>query len=131
MKVEEEYEDVLKNLELAIVQVYQQHSDLIDLEVRSGVEWLIRIYNAEAQGKSVSSRPIRGIAKEVAESVRTICELWLGRAQGEKGQVVEISTITPDVILACLKRIQNSIEFWTKERGRQGYLDFISEFFPK
>jgi hypothetical protein len=35
---------------------------------------------------------------------------------------------TVDEIITCLKRIQKSIRRWNKEGGRQGYLNFISEF---
>ncbi len=47
--------------------------------------------------------------------------------EGKDGEVVDLSPepLTHDVILACIKRIRKSVEFWTKEGGRQGYLYFI------
>lgn len=31
-------------------------------------------------------------------------------------------------IVACLKRLRKSVQFWTKSGGRQGYLNYIVEF---
>ena len=33
-----------------------------------------------------------------------------------------------EVIVACLKRIRESIQRWNKEGGRQGYLTFVQRF---
>lgn len=33
-----------------------------------------------------------------------------------------------DEIIACLKRIRKSIEHWNRRGGRQGYLNFASQF---
>jgi len=40
----------------------------------------------------------------------------------------EIKPITVNELLDCLKRIKKSVQFWTKEGGRQGYLVYISNF---
>jgi hypothetical protein len=40
----------------------------------------------------------------------------------------EIKPITVNELLDCLKRIKKSVQFWTKEGGRQGYLEYISNF---
>jgi hypothetical protein len=131
MSVEEEHQDVLQNLEFSIIQVYRDEPDLIDAEVLTAIEALVRRYGAEAQGKTISNRPIREIAKRVMEAVQTMCEWRLGRfvLQDDKGNPVESpSPKTVDDIVACLKRIQSSIRFWTQKGGRQGYLQFIQQF---
>ncbi|GAB4372246.1 MAG: hypothetical protein Kow00121_14430 [Elainellaceae cyanobacterium] len=131
MAVEEEHQDVLQNLEFAIVNVYRETPDLIDAEVLTAIESLIRTYGAEMQGKSIGSRPLRGIGKEVAEAVREMCEFRLGRINptDPEGNAVEVpSPISLEGLVDCLKRIQSSIKFWTKERGRQGYLNYVQQF---
>jgi hypothetical protein len=40
---------------------------------------------------------------------------------------MEPKTLTD--IIDCLKRIQSSIKFWTQKGGRQGYLNFVQNFF--
>lgn len=61
----------------------------------------------------------------VYQAVRVRCEFWIGRStipdQGLKP--LELSEI-----LACLKRIRKSVQTWTRRDGRQGYLNFVSQF---
>jgi hypothetical protein len=131
MTVEEEFQDVLQNIEFSIIQVYRGNPDLIDAEVLTAIEALIRLYSAEAQGKTVSTRPVKGIAKQVMESVQTMCEWRLGRVASadEEGSSPESSPPkTVDDVVACLKRIQSSIKFWSQKGGRQGYLNFVQQF---
>ncbi len=129
----EKYEAVLQNLEFPIITLYRETGDLIDAEALTAIEALIRIYGAEAQGKAIAARPVRGIAGRVMDSVQYICELRVGRVplalKDERGEVMEIATITVSELVDCLKQIQSSIKFWSKQRGRQGYLSYVSEFF--
>jgi len=134
MTFTDKYADVLQNLESAIIQVYRERSDLIDAEVLMALESLIRIYNTQAQGKSISSRTLKGLSQQVASSVQQICEWRLGRISLTDAEGNPLSeTPTPKTlneIVDCLKTLQSSLRFWTKERGRQGYLNFVSEFLP-
>ena len=130
MTFEEDYQDVLQNLEATIIMFWQENPDLIDAEVETALDWLIRLYNAQIQGRSFS-RPLRGISRKVADSVKEMCEIRLGRSQltDEEGNVIlEIGHMTVDEIVECLKRIKSSVKFWTKEHGRQGYLNFVKQF---
>jgi hypothetical protein len=129
MSVEDQHLDVLQNIEFAIMQVYESTPDLIDAEVLRAIEVLTRRYSAEAQGKSGSSLTIRGISAEVAEQVKEACEIRLGRAPAIPAidELMEPKTLTD--IIDCLKRIQSSIKFWTQKGGRQGYLNFVQNFF--
>jgi hypothetical protein len=135
MSVEEDHLDVLQNLEFAIIEVYKKTPDLIDAEVLTAIESLIRTYGAEAQGKSIGARPIRGVSQLVAERVKLMCELRLERSPSANpgmeltNQAIgDLPKISLEVLVACLKRIQSSIHFWTKKNGRQGYLDYIQRF---
>lgn len=131
MAIEEDHQDVLQNLEFAIISLYRQTPDLIDAEVLTAIEALIRIYGAEAQGKSVRDRPIRGLSQKLAEAVKEMCEFRLGRSRpidSESNSVEIPPPISLDVLVACLKRIQSSIKFWSKREGRQGYLNYVQQF---
>lgn len=135
MTVEEEHQDVLQNIEFSIIQVYQENPDLIDAEVLTAIDALVRLYSAEAQGKTIGTRPVRGIAKQVMEAVQEMCEWRLGRSQLLNTELQNTGAFpeTPppkslDEIVACLKRIQSSIKFWTQKGGRQGYLNFVRPF---
>ena len=126
MGVEDQHLDVLQNIEFAIMQVYESTPDLIDTEVLKAIEAVTRIYSAEAQGRSGSALTVRGISAEVAEQVKETCEMRLGRAIAID-ESMEPKTLTD--IVDCLKRIQSSIKFWTQKGGRQGYLNFVQNFF--
>jgi hypothetical protein len=133
MTVEEDFQDVLQNLEFAIVALYRDTPDLIDAEVLNAIESLIRLYSAEEKGSTAKGRPLRGTTKKVAETVKEMCEFRLGRSalETEDGQTIEMpEAIALSDLIACLRRIESSIKFWTKERGRQGYLNYIQNFMP-
>jgi hypothetical protein len=133
MSVEDKHLDVLQNIEFAIMQVYQEKPDLIDIEVMTAIETLSRLYDAEAQGRSGTSRSLKGTTAQVAEQVKSVCEMRLRRVsiddQAEQISEEEMAPKTLIDIVDCLKRIQSSIKFWTKKSGRQGYLNFVSQFF--
>ena len=47
MKIEEQYFDVLQNIETAIVAAYDDHPRLLDLDVMDALDVLIRSYTLE------------------------------------------------------------------------------------
>ncbi len=49
---EEKYEDVLQNIEFALVQVYRAHPEMSDFEARDAMQALIRTYQAETRGQA-------------------------------------------------------------------------------
>jgi hypothetical protein len=127
---EDNYLDVLQNIEFAIVSVYRENPDLLDYDVDKVLNLLWTEYRNEQQDKT-SSVPQLGVnAQLVYARVKSMCEWRLGRQnlKAEKdGQPVgmDLKQLTQDEIMACLKRIRKSVELWTKKGGRQGYLYFI------
>ena len=133
---EEQYLDVLQNLESAIVQVAREQPKLTDWHAESAVEALMRLYKAEAAGDEVQDPPTRldPLAEEVYDMVHAMADMRLGRGEltNKDGEPVEIpfKDITVQEMYNCLKRIRKSIRRWTKVGGRKGYLRYIDEFFP-
>ncbi len=139
MSIEEEYSDVLQNLEQAIIGYYNQNPTLIDSEVETAISYLVKFYSAEVQGKTSTYPKPKGISLEVADSVKEMCEWRLGReklkVEDELGQITEVAAeelelqkLEPSEIVACLKKIQSSVKFWRGQHGRQGYLKFVGKF---
>jgi hypothetical protein len=127
---EEQYLDVLQNIEFAIVSVYRENPDLLDYDVDKVLNLLWTEYRNEKQDKTVPAPQLGVNAQRVYARVKSMCEWRLGRQKlgAEKdGKPVEmdLKPLTRDEIMACLKRIRKSIELWTKQGGRQGYLYFI------
>jgi hypothetical protein len=126
-KIEEEYEDVLQNIEAAIVSVHRGHPEMLDYDVDGALEALIARYAAEQRGRTVRDPVLHGLREEVFNAVRVICEWRLGRDPSDASAAGD-GEVGVDVIVACLKRVRTSVQRWTREGGRKGYLTFIRRF---
>jgi len=131
-KLEEEFEDVLQNLELALVQVYRVHDEMTDWEAETAVASLIRTYTAEERGRKPPNLRLKSLEQEAYDNVQAMCEFRLGRADmtDESGKTVAIpiEPIAVSDLVLCLKRIRKSIQLWRKEGGRRGYFEFVGHF---
>ncbi|NOT57276.1 MAG: hypothetical protein HOP18_21960 [Deltaproteobacteria bacterium] len=131
MAIEEEYEDVLQNLEFGIIQVYRQNRTLLDAHVSDALEALIHLYRSEQSNRAPRQFRLDQRAQEVFDSVKAMCDLRLGRTGviDQAGRPIsDEGALTIDELLACLRRIEKSIRRWTKQNGRQGYLNFVDPF---
>jgi len=131
----EQYMDVLQNIEFGIVSVYKEHPELTDYQVDKAVDSLLRVYQAEVRSKAAPGLRLNDLETQVYERVKDLCEFRLGRQaldqpEGEEGDAASetLPNLTVDEIIACLKRIRLSVKRWTKDRGRQGYLWFVSQY---
>ena len=129
MRVEDEYPDVLQNIEWAIVSEFRKDSSILDLDARDAVGALVRQYEAEVESRGAPHTPLSDRAGRIFESARAVCEWRLGRAP-ESLQLPR-ATAAPlgaTDLVRCLKRIRKSIDRWNRECGRQGYLSFVAEY---
>ena len=128
---EERYQDVLQNIEFAIVSVYREHPDLADSNVDRVLEGLIRTYTAAMNQRPDPTLILSELDQALLSRVRGMCEWRLDHdgLQTQAGaKLITSEAKTPDEIVACLKRIRKSVKRWTKQDGRQGYLRFISPY---
>ena len=129
---EEQYETILRNIESGIVYLYDENPEMTDWEVLAAIEGLIRRYRAETKGRQSPRPPLDPLTAEVYDLVEMICGWHRGTrpllGEGDKPLDFSIETLTLDEIIACLKRVRKSINLWTQEGGRRGYLTFISQF---
>lgn len=124
---EEEYLDVLQNIEVAIVGEFRKNKDLTDYDVGKALNTLWAEYRVEQTGKTASHVNLNERAMQVFNTVKMICDWRLGRASIEGSKKNEPEPKSVDEFMACLKRIRKSVDLWTKEGGRQGHLKFIDE----
>ncbi len=135
-KFEDQYLDVLQNIESGIVSAWKKHPEMTDWDAQEAVQGLLRTYQAEGRNRRMPVLRLTPLAQETFDAVKETCEWRMGRREAprviEKGQsaIVSTQTVTLDEMIACLKRIRKSIELWNKESGRRGYLGFISQFVP-
>jgi hypothetical protein len=127
---EDEYLDVLQNIEFSIVSVYRRHPELIDYDVEQALRALLLEYQDQQRNRLAREPRLDALAQQVYEGVRQMCEWRLGRESLDTNNVIPAtsSPLTLDEVVACLKRIRKSVQRWKKEDGRQGYLQFVDGF---
>ena len=69
---------------------------------------------------------LAGLDAKVFEAVKEICESRTGRSPGsELGEVIPIPL---EDMVACLRKLRKSVDFWTNRGGRQGYMQYIEQY---
>ena len=142
-EIEEMYVDVLQNMEAGIVLVYRGNPDLVDWDALRAIEILIREYQSELIGRVAPQVALKPFTMSVYESVKSMCEMRLGRQKlvsnklksfpkplSKKKVELQMPSKSIEEIVLCLKHVRRSIEYWNKEGGQRGYLDFVSRFIP-
>lgn len=121
---EQEYYDILRGIELGIYETFVQNPALVDFQVDKVLDALARHYNAEQTGKRPPRVKFGKLENTLYAKLEQVTRMFLGR---EPDLPVE-TVITVDEMIACIKRIQRSVD-QMKTQGRQGYLNFIATFF--
>ena len=130
MSIEDELLDVFQNIEAVVVSVYREHPEMTDYDVDKALAALIQTYRNEAAGKP-AVKPSGNLSILVYEQTAAICNWRLGRSPmlDKKGKPLQTpDPLDTETIILCLKRLRKSVETWTKQGGRQGYLTYISQF---
>ena len=126
MSANEEHLDVLQNIEFAVVEVWKQNPALNNYNVMRAYECALAHYRAPAREQPPKASNLTGLDAEVFEKVKETCDWRLGFLQKRKAE--ELPPVPLEDMLACLRKLEKSVEFWTKQGGRQGYLQFIEQF---
>ena len=132
MAVEEEYVDVLQNIEFAIVSTSYDHPEMVDGHVIWALEAVINSYRAEQAGRTPEEFPASVVEADLYRAIRNMCEWRLGRLTPREEEAAELGPapepITVEEILLCLKRILKSVNGWNRTGGQRGYLTFIVQY---
>lgn len=126
--IEERHPDVLHNLEFAVVNVFRAEPALLDLDAQDAVDALVRHYRAEQEGRQPPETRLDGRAERVFQAVKEICEWHLMRGRLSGLDEMPDEPIPLAELVECLRRIQKSIRFWTREAGRRGYLSYVAQY---
>jgi hypothetical protein len=119
---------LLQNIEAAIIAVYRDHREMLDYDVEAVLEALVSEYAAQHQGRVARQVTLAGLRGTLYDAVHAVCEWRLGRVSLDGHVLEEDERNDVADLLAALKRIRKSQQRWTKQRGRTGYLDFVSRF---
>jgi hypothetical protein len=124
----EDYQDVLQNIESAVVHTWRTHSEMTNYSVMRVYDAAIAFYNALAREQTPKPANLTGLDADLLKAVQEICEFRLGRVK--LSDKVEVTPIPLEDLVACLRKLRKSVDFWTKQGGRQGYLQYIEKFLP-
>jgi hypothetical protein len=133
-KIEDEFPDVLQNIEVALVSVYNEDEEMTDYEAEKAINSLIRLYTAQQRRRDEPDLDLSGLAELAFERVKLMCDWRLGRENPQSGDennelfAPDLEPIALNDLIACLKRIRRSIQKWNRAYGRRGYYDFVSQF---
>jgi len=130
MRIEEERLDVMQNLEFAVAQCFRRHPEMTDYAVLRTYEALQQMYSAEVTDRPLKPVAAEGVEAELMRDVKQMCEWRLGRSalSPSHDEAPECEPLDVPTLTLCLKRLVKSVGKWTKQRGRQGYLNFMSQF---
>jgi hypothetical protein len=128
MRVEEQYLDVLQNIELAIVTTYREHPEMTDYEVMHVLEVLLDRYKAETLGRSPREHTLSPLEGVLYGAVHEMCEWRLGRGERAEQDSHPPEPVTAEAMMLCLKKILNSATKSNRTGGRRGYLTFIVQY---
>jgi hypothetical protein len=123
--------DLLQNIESAISGIYHEHRDLIDYDVMSALDAAIVFFSAEKNDRPPRMAKLSENAARTFQAITVFCQWRLGKEAllADTGEEVSMGVInTYDEVIAALKKIRKSAEKWNNRGGRQGYLDFVSQF---
>lgn len=129
------HEDVLFNIEVRVVAYFEKHPELTDYAVDMIYEDLFNHYRAQKDNRTPRPTRLTDLQKDLHQQIKDACDLFINTETieikkglfGRKGETY-LEQKTVGDIMQCLKRLRKSIKLWTKEGGRQGYLQYISEF---
>jgi hypothetical protein len=130
MPIEDEHMDVLQNIEFAVASTYRAHRELTDYNVMRVYEALIKRYTAEAAGRTVNEPKLDELEAKLLAFARDMCEWRLGRIPLAGKEDFDADPLDVSTMVRCLRRLLKSVERWNKQGGRQGYLQFMSQYVP-
>lgn len=126
MNPTEDHLDVLQNIEFAVAEVWKENPALNNYNVMRAYECAFEHYRALSREQQPKASTLTGLDGEVFQKVKEMCDWRLGLSKTEKPE--ELPPIPLEDMLACLRKLRKSVELWTKQGGRQGYLQFIDQF---
>jgi hypothetical protein len=122
----DDYQDVLQNIEAAVVQVWLENPTMTNYVVMAACDAAINYYRALASQQTPKPVNLSGLDAKVFEGIKKMCEWRSGWSPGSKQG--ELTPIPLEDLLACLRKLRKSVDYWTKHGGRQGYMQYIEHY---
>ncbi len=134
MQGEPKHLDILQNIEFAVTEGYKRYPKMTDLDVIKVYEALINFYRSLVTRRTPELPEMLQIQRELLEAIQAVLQLrGLEEKNPEKprkrfSRAAFKTETEEEKYLYCFRRLEKSAKKWNKERGRQGYLNYISNF---
>lgn len=105
MRIEEEHQDILQNIEFAVARLYRRNPEMTDYAVQRTYEALVQAYTAEITGRARKPTDPSGLEAELLRDVRSMCEWRLGRREMPvmQGDAPKCKPIDVPTLVLCPK----------------------------
>lgn len=123
MPLQEKYIFILEDIEASVIKYYRKYPDLTDHGVARIYDALSDHFSAISLNRPPKVFDLSDLETRILKSNVRICTAFMDEIPPDGAE-----PITPEIILSCLKTMKKSLQKWTKRYGRQGYLNFISNF---
>jgi len=131
--------DLLQNIEFMVSTTYKQSDEdfIKDVEVIKAYDLLILFYRKKVSGQEATLPEMEEAVEMLVDNIQGILakRIEIQEAMSEKParrrfsrRAFNKSETEEEKILAGLRRLKKSATMWNKEKGKYGYLDFISRF---
>lgn len=132
LKFEDEYFNELLAIETTISRIYADNPALLDFHVDKALNGAVRTLSNQQRGRKAPTLKLKDDEQKLYDRFMELTEGQFkgGALTDEDGDEIgiELRSLTIDEMIACFKRIQRSIKLMS-DQGRQGYLNFIKQFF--
>jgi hypothetical protein len=123
----------LASIELAIVECFRAQSGLTDHDIEEAINAVLPAYEPTKRDTSGRVARLGPMAREVFTHISAVCRVMSDPDKLETEAGVPLATemrmksVNAETMSACLKRIRKSVQFWRRDGGLRGYLNFISQ----
>lgn len=135
MRIEEEFENVMLNIEIQVVSVANDVPTLSDWDVDKVYNALLSRYKALSRGREVKEVSFGSPEKDLYLLIKGACDFFTGDSEkwGEGHFIIEVDAekVSYQNMVAIFKRLRKSVKTWTKRGGSKGYIYYISQFLPE
>ena len=129
MAFEDRLLPILQNIEFGIVSVYRENPNMLDHQALDAVEATLDYFIAKVRGRAPRDFNLDPLALAATESIKSILKLTTETRNELEPHLSDKDTIDSiNEIIQALKTVKSSITKWTKQNGRQGYLNFVVQY---
>jgi DNA mismatch repair ATPase MutL len=111
----EKYIEILQPIEVFISHYYRQHPEIYDSDVLHTYQALLKDIKTKLTKLAQPQHSLKSITNVLYEQQNR----FLNKFQ---------ESYSLEEIQLCLKQLEKSVKFWSREHGSRGYLNYIYEF---